>query len=793
VRIGATAEEWAHFDLGIGLTSDLLPVVSNTVAEISPNSKMKKLGKTPSIYNQERKAAGIAEWPERVTTGKDVERWAKEPDYGICVQTRGVRALDVDIDDPDISARVAAAFVLATGGKSLPTRYRDDSGKLLMAFRIAGEGVYTKRSFKTETGLVEFLATGQQFVACGTNPSGARYQWLGGLPEAIPEIDAAAFEAAWSAIVAAYAVSDPYEAGQRRKGLSVDTDDARALWLLEQSLVIDSGRDGALYVECPWKDGHSMDSGPTETAYFPAGTQGYELGHYKCLHASCAGRSDTDFDEALGYAQSRFDEIAPPVVKGPDGQDEEPKGERVYKKSDSLLLARAISRHVYRKQGATTLVRSLGVWYRHKGSHYAEVTEEDVRGDTWQFLGSCMSLDQKGNPVPLEPSQTIVSGAIDALKSEVRANDVPLPGWLPGFEGPEPSEIVSMRDGLLHLPTRKLLPHTPGLLTLNTLPYAWADSAIEPHLWLKFLGDIWPGDVEAQNCLQEVMGYLLTQDTSFQKMFMIVGQRRTGKGTIGRVIEGLLGKVNIAGPSMSHIGTQFGLECIVGKQAAIIPDARMAGGPGGSGIVEKLLMLSGEDNMTIDRKNKPSWTGQPKSRVVVLANMAPRLADASGALAGRFIFLSTNVSFYGREDRNLGDKLKRELPGIFRWALDGLDRLKARGFFVQPQSGLEIAQEFSDLGNLVDVFVRECCEIASDGRELSDHLFQAWRSWCADNGDHAGDKSGFVRSLKAAQPRLKSGTKRHKGKQQRALYGIRLQEDLRENLLIPMLEDEEED
>ena len=30
----------------------------------------------------------------------------------------------------------------------------------------------------SEGGLVEFLATGQQFVALGTHPSGVRYEWL---------------------------------------------------------------------------------------------------------------------------------------------------------------------------------------------------------------------------------------------------------------------------------------------------------------------------------------------------------------------------------------------------------------------------------------------------------------------------------------------------------------------------------------------------------------------------------------------------------------------------------------
>ena len=41
--------------------------------------------------------------------------------------------------------------------------------------------------------------------------------------------------------------------------------------------------------------------------------------------------------------------------------------------------------------------------------------------------------------------------------------------------------------------------------------------------------------------LQEFMGYSLTQSTKLQKMLMIVGPKRAGKGVIGRVWRGLRG------------------------------------------------------------------------------------------------------------------------------------------------------------------------------------------------------------------------------------------------------------
>ena len=96
---GATKEEWNHFSVWLGLTEDLLPVVSNAEAKISPQSKMQALGKTPSRYNTRREVGGIPEWVSLKASIKQVEHWSKEPDYGICLQTRNIRALDIDIPD----------------------------------------------------------------------------------------------------------------------------------------------------------------------------------------------------------------------------------------------------------------------------------------------------------------------------------------------------------------------------------------------------------------------------------------------------------------------------------------------------------------------------------------------------------------------------------------------------------------------------------------------------------------------------------------------------------------------
>jgi putative DNA primase/helicase len=168
--------------------------------------------------------------------------------------------------------------------------------------------------------------------------------------------------------------------------------------------------------------------------------------------------------------------------------------------------------------------------------------------------------------------------------------------------------------------------------------------------------------------LQEIFGYCLTADARQQKIFEIVGPPRSGKGTIARVLQRLIGHDSTVAPTLAGIATNFGLAPLIGKQVAIISDARLGSRADQHAIVERLLSISGEDVISVDRKYLSAWTGRLQIRFLILSNELPQLADASGALSSRFIVLVLANSFYGREGLGLIDRLLAELPGILNWS-----------------------------------------------------------------------------------------------------------------------------
>ncbi|MGS6322220.1 VapE domain-containing protein, partial [Enterobacter hormaechei] len=318
---GATPDEWFHFDLVLGRTDQLLPVVCNPGATISPNSKLKMLGKTPSLYNRDRLATGIAQWTEHVVTEHDFARWSNEPDYGICVRTgHGWLALDCDSEDEDIQADIRKTLVQLFG-ELPPRRWRANSNKCLYLLAVGGD--FRKRIHRLagDMGIIELLANGQQFVACGTHSSGARIEWDGGLPDEPPAITADQLETLWQRLADQLPVSVTTEAGSTkmrdRSTFTPGATDDTAEYLDANGWTLLDGANGERYIRCPFEDGHSTGGDPTSTVYFPGGTAGFEQGHFKCLHASCAHRGDGDFLNAIGIRNDDFEDLTSTDVAEP--------------------------------------------------------------------------------------------------------------------------------------------------------------------------------------------------------------------------------------------------------------------------------------------------------------------------------------------------------------------------------------------------------------------------------------------------------------------------------------------
>jgi len=298
-----------------------------------------------------------------------------------------------------------------------------------------------------------------------------------------------------------------------------------------------------------------------------------------------------------------------------------------------------VDRNFRTRDGTPCLHHYRGGFYRWVGTHYAEIDTKEVRSQLYGFLADALTSRSEAFQ-PFNPTPTKVNAIMDALEMGVLSSrEKNVPFWLGPSQDLSTTGLIACRNGVVNIENRTVQPHDPGLFQVNCLPFDYdAAAPTYPPMWLSFLRQLWPGDEDGKRArltLQEMFGLMLTPDTRYQKIFLIVGPKRSGKGTIARVLTRLLGRDNVANPTLSGLSSHFGLSPLIDKRAAIISDARLGPRTDAYTVAERLLSISGEDALTIDRKYRHPWTGCLGVRFLILTNELPRIADASGALASR--------------------------------------------------------------------------------------------------------------------------------------------------------------
>ncbi|OBI77012.1 hypothetical protein A5663_02460 [Mycobacterium sp. E740] len=389
----------------------------------------------------------------------------------------------------------------------------------------------------------------------------------------------------------------------------------------------------------------------------------------------------------------------------------------------------------------------------------------ELRSALYKFLGTVDYLKPitvnrqvvDWEPAPWNPDKRKVANVLEAMGAVGHLNaDLDPPAWIGphGATQHPAAQMIGCANGVLDLTTREVHAHTPALFNTVSVPFDYDPDAKPPVAWLQFLNSLWPNDEQSVALLQEYVGYVLSGRTDMQKMLLLIGPTRSGKGTIARMLAELVGRGHIAGPTLASMGTNFGLSPLLGKPLAIVSDARLGNRPADA-VVERLLSITGEDMLTVDRKFKEPWSGKLSTRFVILSNELPKFRDASGAIANRLVILQMTKSFLGREDRALDRRLRGELPGILVWALQGLDRLVRSGRFTVPSSSDDATNLMMDLASPVSAFVRERCRRGPSEDVSRDVLYDAWKAWAEESGHRAGAKSTFGRDIRAVVPEVK--------------------------------------
>jgi putative DNA primase/helicase len=513
---------------------------------------------------------------------------------------------------------------------------------------------------------------------------------------------------------------------------------------------------------------HGIESGDTlEMWEAKADDEGWELGPGQLREALqakglfiCPPTQPEEDEAALAQSEGEADEpeteTAPlwdPVAKMAmfGAVPVIPKdAEVILSKKQPLVAAKAFAGQTC-LMGETLTIFHQGKFWAWNGSCYGEVDEQNIRTTMLEFLDRSRVKEQTDDgfvTAPYHPRPRDVNEVMDCLKSGLHLGvEVQAPMWMEGRpKGVPPAKgLLAFKNCLVDIMTGAVLKHTPYLWIHTALDFAYDPDALSPR-WEQFLEEVFPGDVEAQEALEEQLGYCMTEDVRFHKGFMWIGKPRSGRGTITHIMHRLVGGSYVTLNFSTWLASENSRQPFIGKKVGVFPDVRLKPpkmwgtrlDPGGLDhrSAEQLLQIIGGDRQTI----KLMWSGVPwegvlPMKIILISNVTPRLNDEKGVLPTRFMKLSFGRSFAANPDLGLLNKLLNELPGIAVRCLRAYRRLCERGHFVQPKSGEKLDREVAMGGDPMTEWALSRLVVEEGGKGVKWSVLRAnFTAWCQETG-----------------------------------------------------------
>jgi putative DNA primase/helicase len=308
--------------------------------------------------------------------------------------------------------------------------------------------------------------------------------------------------------------------------------------------------------------------------------------------------------------------------------------------------------------------------------------------------------------------------------------------------------LFACGNGVIDLGTGEFRAGCREDMLTKATPVYWVPEA-QPERWLKFLSEVFPGRPEMVSFLKRAAGYSLTGLTKEEVFFILYGLGRNGKGTFLRVLSAVLGDY-AANTEFSTLiadrdrgkGPRNDIASIAGKRFATAQESRE-----GAHFDESLIKaLTGGDLITARFLHKEFFTFRPTWKIWLATNHKPEIRGTDDGIWSRPRLIPFTVSFEGREDRALKDRLLNplELSGILRWAVEGCREYLDDGLHY-PDEVLVATAKYKNESDLVGQFIDECCIVGEYARAKATPLYQAFNKWA--EGTDGMSQTAFGRRI----------------------------------------------
>ena len=279
--------------------------------------------------------------------------------------------------------------------------------------------------------------------------------------------------------------------------------------------------------------------------------------------------------------------------------------------------------------------------------------------------------------------------------------------------------LFNCQNGTIDLRTGSIRPHNPADLITFLSPVVY-DPAATCSVWLQFLADVFADDQEMVAFIQRAVGWSLSGVVKERALFFLYGN--SGKNGKTTMVEAIMKLVGMSGETSYGYGRKVGADTFM-KSRNQEDNQRKAATLAGPRFVctsevdeehrlnEQLVKdITGGDTLEGRRLYQEAFTFKPQFKPWMYGNHKPEIRGTDDAMWSRVRMIPFDVSFKGREDLELANKLEAELSGILNWAIQGCLAWQRTG--LQPPAKIEAAtQAYRDEMDVFGPFIAECCVV----------------------------------------------------------------------------------
>jgi putative DNA primase/helicase len=314
------------------------------------------------------------------------------------------------------------------------------------------------------------------------------------------------------------------------------------------------------------------------------------------------------------------------------------------------------------------------------------------------------------------------------------------------------ARYIAFNNGVYDIVSGELLPFSSELVITNKIPWNYNAEAYS-ELADTTLNKLACGDGAIRLLLEECIGYCFYRANTFNKAFILTGDKSNGKSTFLKVLAAILGADNISSLDLKNLGDRFSKASLYGKLANIgddISDEFVAD----ASLFKK---ITDGGRIQVEKKGQDPFEFNPYVKLIFSANNMPRIKDKTGAVLRRLVIIPFNATF-SEDDPDYNPNIKNELTELvaieylIQLGCSGLKRIIRSNRFTQSEKVQKEVAEYEDFNNPALGFIREQNESLGDGyifRESTTDIYRAYEIYCQDNGLIPESNKVFGKTLKS--------------------------------------------